>query len=153
MIIWGSRGKTTDVSEGQFFCPRCQRQRQYIHKEVGKYFTLYFIPLFRTSMLGEYIECQNCFTPFEKTVLTYDHDTAETAQKFLKTIKDEIEAGLPLHVIYQGLSDEGADKDTINTVISIATNGKMKICKPCNLVYSATLHYCSSCGNSLSAIE
>ena len=29
-------------------------------KKVKNYFTLYFIPLFPISDLGEYIECRNC---------------------------------------------------------------------------------------------
>ena len=153
MIIWGSKGKTKEVSRGYFYCPKCQRQSQYIYKEIGKYFTLYFIPLFRTSMLGDYIECQTCFTPFEKTVLEYDHKAAENVQKLLKAIEEEINAGLPIQFIYNNLLESGADKDSVNMVISMATKGKMKTCKSCELIYSASLNYCSVCGKSLLPVD
>jgi hypothetical protein len=153
MIIWGSKGKTKDVGSGFFYCPRCQGRRQYIHKEVGKYFTLYFIPLFRTSMLGEFVECQSCLTPFETSVLNYDHVAADNAQKLLSAIQDEIEAGVPLQAIYGGLIDKGADKDTANTIIAMATKGKMKVCKSCELVYAPTLRFCSNCGSALEMVE
>ena len=152
MIIWGSKGKTTDAGMGVFYCPKCQGKRQYIRKEVGKYFTLYFIPLFRTSILGEYIECRTCLTPFETTVLNYDHIAADNAQKLLRTIQNEIEAGVPLQAIFSGLIGQGADKDTANTIIAMATQGKMKVCKSCELVYAATLNFCSACGKALEAI-
>jgi hypothetical protein len=152
MIIWGSKGKMTDVGMGVFYCPRCQGKRQYVRKEVGKYFTLYFIPLFKTSALGEFIECQTCLTPFETTVLNYDQIAADNAQKMLRAIQGEIEAGVPLQAIYNGLLGEGADKDTANTIIAMATQGKMKLCKSCNLVFAATLNYCSACGNALEAV-
>ncbi len=152
MIIWGSKGKTTEAGTGVFYCPRCQGKRQYIRKEVGKYFTLYFIPLFKTSMIGEYIECQTCLIPFETTVLNYDHSAADHAQKLLKAIQEEIEAGVPLQAIYNGLLREGADKETVNMIIAMATGGKMKLCKSCELVYAATLNFCSNCGKALEAI-
>jgi len=86
-------------------------------------------------------------------VLNYDRKAAENAQKLLSAIQDEIEAGLPLQMIYNGLIEEGADKDTSNTIIAMATKGKMKVCKSCELIYAATLNYCSACGNALEIIE
>ena len=38
---------------------------------VARYFTLFFIPLFRLKTLGEYIECQACRTAFDLKVLDY----------------------------------------------------------------------------------
>ena len=42
-ILFGTKGKTTDVARGQFFCPRCRGVRPYVRKKVTNYFTLYFI--------------------------------------------------------------------------------------------------------------
>ncbi|MBC8234710.1 MAG: zinc-ribbon domain-containing protein [Anaerolineales bacterium] len=149
MIIWGSKGKETVVGRGNFYCPQCQNQRHYIHKEMGKYFTLYFIPLFRTSMLGEFIECQTCFTPFEKAVLNYENSVAKNAKKLIDVIQDEIESGIPLQVTFKSLLDSGVSKDAANTAISMATKGQMKICKSCEAVFTASLNFCSLCGKSL----
>lgn len=84
MIIWGSKGKEIKVEEGVFFCPRCQRQSRYIHKRLARYFTLYFIPLFQTKNLAEYIECQSCFTPFKPEVLEYTRKAEKDKQEFEK---------------------------------------------------------------------
>lgn len=149
MIIWGSRGKTTEVGTGQFFCPRCQCLRKYVRKDVGRYFTLYFIPLFKTSTVAEYIECQVCLTPFETKVLDLDPAAAAAIQALLSNITGLIEKGLPIHAVYKQLIDDGASKDAANTIISMATGGKMKTCKACELIYADNLKYCSNCGGAL----
>ncbi len=69
MIIWGSKSKEKEVGAGQFHCPNCDEQSSYIHKKVGRYFTLYFIPLFQTEELGEFVECQRCQQAYKPNVL------------------------------------------------------------------------------------
>ena len=71
MIIWGSKGKTKVAERGTFMCPTCNSLQRYEHHVTGKYFTLYFIPLFKTKTLGEYVECQSCFMTFKPEVLEY----------------------------------------------------------------------------------
>ena len=39
---------------------------------VKRFFTLYFIPLFPTETLGEYVECSACDATYEPVVLEYD---------------------------------------------------------------------------------
>lgn len=69
MIIWGTKGRIKDIGSGQFLCPKCQAIRMYKHKQAGRYFTLYFIPLFKIKDLGEFIECQTCGGTFKTAVL------------------------------------------------------------------------------------
>jgi len=69
MIIWGSRGRTSTVEEGQFFCPRCRSNQPYKLKRVQRWFTLYFIPLIPMGVLGEYAECGQCMTTWKTEVL------------------------------------------------------------------------------------
>jgi hypothetical protein len=69
MIIWGSKGKESTIGTGQFFCPRCQRTVDFQHQRVQRYFTLYFIPLFPTATLGEYIACRSCGGKYKPEVL------------------------------------------------------------------------------------
>src|SRR4051794_17906197 len=68
MIIWGWTTKNRIVEYGKFYCPRCLREADYGHRRVQQFFTLYFIPIFPTNTLGEYIECQQCGGNFETTV-------------------------------------------------------------------------------------
>ena len=69
MIILGSRGKENQLSEGQFFCPKCSHIRHYKQKRISNYFTLYFIPLFETKNLGEFVQCQVCKGGFDPKIL------------------------------------------------------------------------------------
>jgi hypothetical protein len=153
MIIWGSKGKTKTIGRGQFMCPRCQQLRSYEHKQVGKYFTLYFIPLFQTSNLGEYIECKVCLTPFEKSVLDYDSGLQNEMQELLESIQKQLDSGLPVNIIYDNMIKEGASEDLANNVIAIATKGKLKVCNKCRIVYSASLSFCANWGNILTDPE
>ena len=60
MIIYGYRNKEIEQGTGVFQCPTCGDQRTYIRKEIVRYFTLFFIPLFPLGTLSEYVECQVC---------------------------------------------------------------------------------------------
>jgi hypothetical protein len=71
MVIWGSKGKSKTIGSGTFYCPHCKSHQLFKHEELSRYFTLYFIPLFKTQNLGEYIECQTCLKTFKKEVLQY----------------------------------------------------------------------------------
>jgi hypothetical protein len=68
VIIWGSTTKNNIVEQGEFHCPRCRRHSGYLHRSVQRYFTLYFIPLFPTGTLAEYVECQRCGATFDPAV-------------------------------------------------------------------------------------
>ena len=91
MIIWGSKGKQKIVGRGHFYCPKCNSTRPYEHIRIGKYFTLYFIPIFQTQNLGEYIECKTCFTPYKTSILEYktgfNHKLQGTCNSSTKTDK------------------------------------------------------------------
>jgi hypothetical protein len=65
MIIYGYKSREIDVASGQFDCPKCDDKRLYTHKQVARYFTLFFIPLFKIKTLGEYVECQTCHRTFK----------------------------------------------------------------------------------------
>lgn len=69
MIIYGRKSREIDLASGQFHCPKCDDQRPYIHKQVARYFTLFFIPLFKINTLGEYVECQTCRRAFKPEIL------------------------------------------------------------------------------------
>lgn len=86
MIIWGSRGRTSTVEEGQFFCPRCRSNQPYKLQRVQRWFTLYFIPIFPMGVLGEYAECGQCATTWKPEVLSAgpQPDPEQTVQEELR---------------------------------------------------------------------
>jgi hypothetical protein len=155
MIIWGSKGREKVVGQGQFFCPRCNGTRPFLHKRIAKYFTLYFIPLFETSTLGEYIECQSCFSPFRTEILQHTKSLQEQNQmkqevnKLIHAISDDMEAGIPIQTIASAIKNSGGDTDAVSAAIYAATEGKIKICESCGLAFKATLVFCSRCGKRL----
>ena len=80
MIIFGSRTLTSSQGGGAFHCPRCGMQRDYDHKQLNRWFTLYFIPCIPLGSAGDYVECVSCGGTFGAEILSYDPaaDQAET---------------------------------------------------------------------------
>ena len=79
MIIWGSKVRDIQVGNGHFYCPSCQADRSYAKQRYARYFTLYFIPLFQTDNLGEYIRCGGCRGEYKTSVLQYSREQIRQA--------------------------------------------------------------------------
>ena len=77
MIMWGSKAIVQIVGGGSFFCPSCNSHTNYARQRVSRYFTLYFIPLFPTRTLGEYIRCGTCQTEMRPEVLNLTREQIE----------------------------------------------------------------------------
>ncbi len=159
MIIWGSKGKTKTIGTGTFYCPNCRSTRQFKHEKVGKYFTLYFIPLFQTEKLGEYIECQVCLMTFKPEVLQVskqierDVEDDRKVVDFLRKISDELDSGAPIQAILRGLMETGIEKKTAAQMVYTAAKGDIRECSQCESLYKGSLSYCSSCGSRLRAYQ
>jgi hypothetical protein len=69
MIIWGSKVKIKTVDSGVFYCPHCRLDTAFEHLRASRYFTLYFIPLFPTSTVGEGIRCKSCSGEYSPEIL------------------------------------------------------------------------------------
>jgi hypothetical protein len=152
MIIWGSKGKEKVLANGQFFCPRCGGLRPYSHKRISKYFTLYFIPLFETQNLGEYIECQTCFTPFRVEVLKYSQSVQQDRRdkvELINKLTEELEAGLSIQDLIAAIKTRGVSEDIAAAMLYEITKGNFKVCDACGAFYISTLMHCSRCGSLL----
>lgn len=82
-IVWGGwrGGRHKEIGQGEFYCPECGGDyRGYRQVLVTRWFTLYWIPLFKTSELGQYVECTSCKATFNDRVL--DFDPKSQAEKF-----------------------------------------------------------------------
>lgn len=80
MIIWGWKARTKMIHTGSFHCPGCQAERNYNLMQVARWFTLYFIPLFKTRDLGEYVECCTCKETYKTRILSYQPQPEPVAQ-------------------------------------------------------------------------
>lgn len=69
-LIWGWRTRSKTLASGTFACPGCSADRQYVHKQARRWFTVFFIPLIPLKVLGEYIECQTCKCTYKPAVLS-----------------------------------------------------------------------------------
>lgn len=70
IILWGFRPRRTTLSQGEFFCPRCGGDRQYVKQGVRRWFTLFFIPLFPISgQRNVHVVCTTCKGAFNEKVL------------------------------------------------------------------------------------
>lgn len=89
MIIFGTRGVTYTKESGTFYCPHCGPDKQYTHKRVRRFFTLYFIPVIPLDLHGEYVECKSCRGTYRLEVLDMDLSAAdaEFEAEFHKAIK------------------------------------------------------------------
>ncbi len=70
MIIYGYRNREIEKGVGSFFCQKCETTRQYRHKKVVRYFSLFFVPLFPIGGLSEYIECSVCGRTYKPEALS-----------------------------------------------------------------------------------
>lgn len=158
MIIWGSKSREKIVAQGQFYCPRCRILRPYYKKRISRYFTIYFIPIFETKLLAEFIECDGCGTYFKPEVLQNINIEKESQFqnqiiKVIREISNQLEAGVPINFIITSLKEADANEDTIKSALYAATEGKISECENCRLVYKASLAYCSRCGRPLKRIS
>ncbi|MBU2981841.1 TerB family tellurite resistance protein [Lentibacter algarum] len=76
-IVWGWRGRQKEIGNGEFYCPDCGDYRGYRLIAVTRWFTLYWIPLFKTKELGEFVECGSCQGTFNEGVLQFDPKGAQ----------------------------------------------------------------------------
>jgi hypothetical protein len=71
-VIAGTKGATTTVGSGEFYCPQCKKYTRYLRQQVHQKATVFFVPVANLKLLGEYIECQNCKGTYKLEVLEYD---------------------------------------------------------------------------------
>ncbi len=71
-IIAGTIGKSYKAGFGTFYCSNCGVEREYTRYEVHRAATLFFVPVAKMGLLGEYVVCNHCDTGYEMSALDYD---------------------------------------------------------------------------------
>lgn len=112
LIIFGTRGVTYSAGQGEFFCPNCGNS-PYVMKRVRRFFTLYFIPLLPLDLLGEYVECRNCYGTYRPEIL----DIAPTASA--QDIEAEFHAGIKRTMVLMCLADGVVDDEEVAAIQTI----------------------------------
>ena len=114
MVILGSRERQQQISEGQFFCLKCNNIRPYQQKRVSIYFTLFFILLFRTKTLYEIVECQVCKNGYEPKIL---EPGSQQMLKMEAITKYSLHRGTPLDEVKSQLNEAGANAEIADIII------------------------------------
>lgn len=70
LLIWGSKVRYKADEQGTFYCPNEGGDRPYTMMIATKWFTFFFIPIFKTSDLGQFVECTMCKKQYDPRVLT-----------------------------------------------------------------------------------
>lgn len=89
LLIWGIRSRAKTLSTGTFFCPHCGGDRTYAHKQLRRWFTLFFLPVIPMKVLGELIECQTCRTQYDPQVLSMP-TTSDLQQQLLGAYREAV---------------------------------------------------------------
>lgn len=104
MIIFGTRGVRTTKAKGQFNCPQCEQKRDYRHRKVTQFFTLYFIPLIPLGNKGEYVECGHCKGTFIPRVI--NNQPSNDKQAFMAMYEKAIRHVMVKIMLADGIIDD-----------------------------------------------
>jgi hypothetical protein len=126
IIIWGSTGREIEIDRGDFHCPACGRKQPYKQVQVARYFTLYFIPLFKTRELGQYVKCLMCKQAFTTDVL--DNYSPPSAL-LIRSVRRELDSGASMLEAKKKLLAAGLDEQVADKVVVAA--GGAELSMPC----------------------
>jgi len=118
IIVFGTRGITTTGARGEFHCPGCREQRTYRHRNVRRWFTLYFIPVIPLNKVGEYVECDHCTATWMPEVL--QHDVVAEDKAFEAEFERAIRRVMVMMMMADGVIAEG-ELETIRKVFGKLT--------------------------------
>jgi hypothetical protein len=150
VIIWGSCGKEKEVGRGLFCCPNCRTQQHQRTVRVARYFTLYFLPLFETSVLGEYVQCLRCGGQFDLAALHYNPQAE--VDRNANVVRQAMQSGMAVQALRQQLARAGVEPASVEQLIAHgAGGGGFRTCPRCQLSYFQTVGTCGACGDALPA--
>lgn len=151
-IIWGSRNRVSVVGRGEFWCPNCGKRHPYVHKRAKRWFTLYFIPVFPTQDLGEFVECEECHMTFRPEVLNYKPKrTGPTlsVEDQLKALRYRLEQGEAIEYAVRDLTAAGLDREIALGAVKGVTGDMVRLCPTCHLTYAVNAEKCQECQGAL----
>jgi len=83
LIIFGTKLRARAIAVGEFFCPNCGVDRNYVLQQIRRWFTLFFLPVVPMGkVLGDQVKCSTCGTCFRPEVLS-----APTSAVFTETLR------------------------------------------------------------------
>jgi hypothetical protein len=145
IIIYGTRGQTADVSSGEFDCPHCRNHTSYRLREVTRYFTLFFLPIFPTGSGQRFVECDHCGSQFKEAVLDYCPATPKEDELFLLAAVRQLRDGLSIEELRDKFIEAGENGEQMESLL-------VKMCEDnpwrcdCGLRFHPGVTRCHRCG-------
>src|SRR5262245_23672385 len=143
IVIWGSRGLTSTLDSGRFYCPRCDGEANYTLKKVRPFFTIYFIPIFPIGAAERYVECGHCRGTFKEEVL--DMEPPTEGQRALTRLYNDLQTGSSLEDVEARLESMGMERDRAREIVGEMTEGDTWVCKTCGDHYVRAVRRCTRC--------
>jgi transposase-like protein len=146
IFIWGSRGMSSTVESGKFYCPRCDEDgSEYDLKSEKRWFTFFFIPIFPISGSTRYVECLHCRGTFHEEVLD-EEPPKRVSDDDIDDCLDELDKGKSIEWVEQELEDLGLKRKEVDRLIDRHTKGKYWKCPGCKKHYIDEIEPCPKCG-------
>lgn len=147
IIIYGSRGVFSELSNGDFDCPHCQNHSSYRLRQIRRFFTLFFIPIFPVSSATRFVECDHCGSQFAESVLDYRPRSVEDNALLLAAI-NQLTEGSSLETVRDKLAEQGNDPGEIEALLVELCEREPWRCD-CGLRYHPSVTRCARCGKEL----
>jgi hypothetical protein len=147
IIIYGSRGVISDLSEGDFDCPHCQNHADYKLKQLRRFFTLFFIPFFPISSGVRFVECDHCGSQFQEAVLDYRPPSLQDNLTLLAAAS-QLRDGLSVEEVRDKLVEAGEDREEMESLLVKLCEGRPWRCD-CGRRYHPDITRCGQCGKEL----
>lgn len=147
-IIWGSRGITSTLGEGTFYCPQCDREESsYTHKSARPWFTLYFIPVFPIGSATPYVECRGCGGTFAESVL--ELRPPSEGERAAAAVYEQLRRGRSLKDATERLVSAGVSEDVARGLVEkLAEGDGTWECPKCGNRYLKPVKKCRECAGS-----
>jgi predicted RNA-binding Zn-ribbon protein involved in translation (DUF1610 family) len=144
ILIWGSRGLTSEIGRGNFYCPQCDAVNvPYRHKSVREWFTLYFIPVFPIGGKQPYVECEQCKGTFQEAVLNLEPPTE--GERMAQWVATSLDDGISLEEAEERLVEFGLPKETAREFVESLAGKDPWMCPKCGEHYKYEVRRCRTC--------
>jgi hypothetical protein len=77
MIVWGTSVSEKVIATGRFYCPRCQRERDYELRQHQEWGTIWWVPVVPLEKSERYAQCASCGSTYPEAALRHDRETAQ----------------------------------------------------------------------------
>jgi len=152
MIFIGTMNLTRTRDRGNFYCPTCAVPQSYRLRARRPFLTIYFIPTVPIGGAEEFVQCDQCRSSWDVSVLTMDaddhanaiaqrfHDEAMRACILIAQAdgvisEDEIGA---LQRISEQMFDSPLDREELGRLSSVARENGIE---PTNYVLTVSSHW------------